>query len=162
MVVDIKQPVMAHLQKTLQHMENVRTRCEQLGLRLVERGEADFGIWVISLGREHDLSKLSGIEWDHLDDGTKDENPALFLAALEQHHVSNPHHPEHWGTIHDMPRAYVAEMVCDWAARSSEFGTAFWAYVNDVAMKKYNFVEADEIYKEITDFAGLLLEKSFR
>jgi hypothetical protein len=152
---------MAQLQKVLQHMENVRSRCEILGLRLIERGEAEFGVKLISLGREHDLSKLKGIEWDALDAATKDESPDLFQAALEQHHLDNPHHPEHWGTIHDMPRVYVAEMVCDWAARGSEFGTAFWAYVQDQAMGKFGFTADDEVYREIKDFADLLLEKAF-
>jgi hypothetical protein len=161
MVANTKDPVMAHLQKTLQHMENVRTRCEMLGLRLIERGEPDFGVRLISLGREHDLSKLKGIEWDALDAMTKSEHPELFGAALEQHHLDNPHHPEHWGTIHDMPRVYVAEMVCDWAARSSEFGSSFWAYVEGQAMAKFGFTDQDEVYREIKDFADLLLEKAF-
>jgi len=78
----------------------------------------------------HDSSKFKNEEWDayqrywtELDDvGRRDPEETETFEKAWQHHLSNsPHHPEHWDHSHSgMPDWAVLEMVCDWAAMSTE------------------------------------------
>lgn len=60
-----------------------------------------------------------------------------------------------------MPTVYLAEMVCDWYARSSEFGTGLREWIDNKATKKFSFTKEDDIYKEIQDILNLLLDPNF-
>jgi hypothetical protein len=60
-----------------------------------------------------------------------------------------------------MPRLAVAELVCDWKARSEEFGSSLRDYVKERATKRWKFCEKDLIYKTIMEFVDLLCEKPF-
>lgn len=143
----------------LRHIQGVQGNCNELAFRLSERGEEDFARQLIANGLIHDNSKLHGIEWECLHD---DVDPKLFQEALEHHQTTNEHHPEFWqGGIHEMPRIYVAEMICDWKARSAEFGSDLMEWINEKAKKKWNFDCRDKIGKEIRDLTKLLLDKRF-
>lgn len=139
------------------HIQNVQRSTYKLGLNLIKNGEVELGRILISNGQIHDNSKFKGIEFEHLYSGDP------LLPEVVKHHQSiNPHHPEYWGSIHDMPRVYVAEMVCDWYARSCEFGTGLRDWIKNSAMKKYNFTESDQIYVTIEEMLSLLLEPKFQ
>ena len=56
--------------------------------------------------------------------------------GIRHHAETNPHHPEYWHGIENMPKVYIAEMVCDWYARSNEFGSDLREWVKDKATKK--------------------------
>ncbi len=132
----------------LNHIQNVQRNCYKLGLKIMKNGNFELGRNLIANGQIHDNSKFKGIEFDELFFGS------LILKDVVKHHSStNPHHPEYWGTIHKMPEVYLAEMVCDIAARSSEFGSDVRAWIKDTATKKYEF--------NMEDFLDLLLEKPF-
>ena len=148
------------LHTILRHIQGVQANCNELAFRLAANGENDFARQLIANGLLHDNSKLSGIEWEFLHDDVSDE---LFQEALEHHRTTNEHHPEFWGAdgIHDMPRIYVAEMVCDWKQRSSEFGSDLMEWIDEKAKKKWNFDCRDKAGKEIRDFTKLLLDKRF-
>ncbi len=140
----------------LRHIRNVQDNCLHLGIKLMEQGEVDFGKLLIANGQIHDNSKWKGVEWDHLE--TTD--PFLGKAVL-QHSRTNPHHPEYWGSIHEMPRIYVAEMVCDWKARSSEFGTDLKQWIACSATKRFEFNLLDPVGIQINNMLNLLLDKPF-
>lgn len=145
-------------EKLVRHINNVQEACYLLGKRLIERGEIAFGIRLIALGQNHDQSKWSGIEFDYLIQG--DFNGEAKLAAI--HHArTNRHHPEYWGQVNDMPRLYVAEMCCDWWARSSEFGENVREYVKEKAIPRYSISPQGKVYKWIKEFLDLLLERPF-
>lgn len=108
------------------------------------------------MGRIHDASKLEPFEFEHL----HDDSP-LFQDALIKHRTGNPHHPEHWKSIHDMPDEYLAEMVCDCAARAQEFGTDVSNWFETVATEKYGFTMKDECGKKIKLYLNLLLTPKF-
>jgi hypothetical protein len=144
------------INQVFSHIKNVQRNCYKLGIRLINRGEVELGRNLISNGQIHDNSKFKGIEFSHLFHGDP------MLPEVVKHHQSiNPHHPEHWGSIHSMPRVYVAEMVCDWYARSSEFGTGLKEWVNNHAMEKFGFTKDSPVYAEIFEFMNLLLSPSF-
>ncbi len=139
------------------HIQNVQRSTYKLGLRLIKKGEIELGRNLISNGQIHDNSKFKGIEFDHLFYGDP------LLPEVVKHHQSvNPHHPEYWGSIHDMPRVYVAEMVCDWYARSCEFGTGLRDWILNTAMEKYGFTNTSPVYDIIQEMLSLLLDAQFK
>lgn len=153
------------LQTVLRHIENVRDDCLLLGNRLIKQGKDGLGRMLIANGLIHDNSKLRGIEWEYLHPDVKETNPAAFLIAHKQHitSLSNQHHPEAWPCgINEMAPVYLAEMVCDWKARSNEFGTDLWEWIKDVAVDKYKISTSGKTYKQIKEFVDLLLERKFK
>lgn len=150
------------LDRIIRHMDRVRGDCTILGESLIKDGEDDLGRKLIANGYNHDNSKLSGIEWLYLHDDVKESNPNTFVLAVNQHQQNNPHHPEYWGKIDEMPRLYIAEMVCDWKARTNEFGTDLREWIKDKATKKFEFTTSGRVYKEIKEFCDLLLEVPFK
>lgn len=147
------------IEAVIQHINNVRTNCTLLGQRLMKKGEVNLGRQLIANGFIHDYSKFHGMEWDHLH-RENDDKDALSL-AVKQHNRTNPHHPEYWGTIQDVPRIYVAEMVCDWKARSNEFGTSLLEWINGDAAKRYGYSQRDAVYNEIMYFFSMLCDQPF-
>jgi len=158
---------MERLENLLRHVSHVRENCELLGERLIARGDAAIGLQLIANGHIHDNSKFYGLEWEYLNDGAwpydDDSKKELFAAALKQHVVTNPHHPEYWpGGIKSMPPLYLAEMVCDWHARSSEQGTDLCEWARGKAPKRFGFSKRSRIAIEIKEFLDLLLERKFK
>lgn len=152
------------LQAIVRHIRNVQDNCLLLGERLIRNGEFDLGRRLIANSLKHDASKFEGVEWEHMSPGTPteaEEGKLKLKMAINHHNQSNTHHPEYWGKIHQMPRIYVAEMVCDWKARSEEFGTSLKDYIQDSATKRWDFTKEDKVYKEIMEFVDMLCEKPF-
>lgn len=149
--------------KTLQrHVHNVQSNCQILGDKLIEQGEKRFAINLIANGYKHDNSKFYGIEWEYLHADIKEDSPDLFFAAAKQHVSTNEHHPECWEHISNMPRIFIAEMACDLAARSQEFGNDVRDWIKDNATKKYNTTPNCKCYKQLMGFINLLLEPKFK
>jgi hypothetical protein len=145
-----------NIKEILRHIKNVQNNCELLGMSLMESGETEFGRILIANGLKHDNSKLFGIEWEHLHAGD-----TLLNEALKQHVATNSHHPEYWGGIQNMPDICIAEMVCDWAARSSEMGTSLKEYVVNKAQARFNFTSTDRVGILINKYISLLLTPIF-
>lgn len=144
------------IELVLSHIQNVQNNCYKLGMKLIKRGEVEMGRILIAHGQVHDNSKFQGVEFDHLFTGD-----SILSDAIKHHNTTNPHHPEYWGSIQKTPEVYLIEMVCDCAARSSEFGTDIRVWFRDVATKKYNFSMDDETGKKITYYLDLLLSSPF-
>ena len=141
----------------LNHIQNVQRNCYKLGLKLISAGEIKLGRDLIANGQIHDNSKFKGIEFDHLFYGDP------ILSDVVKHHSStNPHHPEYYSSIREMPIVYIAEFVADTTARSAEFGTDIRIWLKEEATKKYNFSMDDEVGKKIIYFLDMLLEKPFK
>ena len=143
------------------HIERVNRNCFKVGSTIIENAETPedivFGRMLISNGQIHDNSKLNGIEWENL----FSDDP-LLMDVIKHHSSTNPHHPEYWGKIQNMPEVYIAEMVCDCTARSTEFGTDVRHWFSNVATVKYNFDMDDRIGHAIDKYLNLLLEKPFK
>lgn len=148
------------LTSLLRHIAHVRENCETMGEALIEQGEAELGLQLIANGQTHDQSKFHGIEWECLAD-PDDRSDPRFVEAITQHVRGNSHHPEFWGSIHEMSRVALAEMVADWTARSAEQGTSVIAWIEERGMPRFSFGTADAVYSEIRFFLTLLLERPF-
>lgn len=147
------------IEHVLEHIKHVQENCYKLGLKLIKIGEVDLGRKLIANGQIHDNSKFRGIEFDDLFEGSP------ILSNVVRHHSStNPHHPEYWSSIHNMPEEFIAEMVCDCTARSSEFGTDVreWFSSDDKARRKYNYLTTDVVYSKITKYLNMLLSPVFK
>lgn len=152
------------LKSLLRHISLVQEGCSVLAEKIIENGDEQLGIMLIANSMIHDNSKFYGVEWEYLTEQaslTNEEKP-LFDKAILQHIMTNPHHPEYWGGIDKMPRVYLAEAVCDWHARSSEFGTDLREWIKNVAIKKYKISSKGKVYKQIKEFVDLLLERPFK
>lgn len=151
---------MKHLQSIMRHVENVQASAKLMSEKLMDRGEHDFARLLIANSMIHDNSKFYGIEWEFLLASQQDEEKLKL--AIRQHVKTNPHHPEYWGNIKDMPRIYVAEMVADWNARSMEFGTDLREWIKGKACDKFDMTTNTKVYKQIKDFVDLLLDPAFK
>jgi hypothetical protein len=152
-----------HLKSLLRHVENVRQACLLLGERIIETGDEKLGVDIIYNGQIHDCSKFKGSEWLYLrPEFIESKEKHLFESSRKQHVLTNPHHPEYWGSIHDMPKVYMAEMVCDWYARSHEQGNDLRDWIKEKATKKFDMKVQSKTYKDIKNFVDILLEQSFK
>lgn len=148
------------------HINHVSENCEVLGRKLINNGEEALGLSLVAHGKIHDNSKFYGIEWEYLNDNEwplpPHKSAEKFYEALRQHTKNNKHHPEAWvDGVFEMDRLHLAEMVCDWQARSSEQGSCLVDWVKMVGTKKFKFTERDDVYKTIMDFIGQLLDRRF-
>jgi hypothetical protein len=140
------------IELVVDHIKLVQRYTYRLGCKLILQGELELGRNLIANGQIHDNSKLKGIEFEHLFGGDP------LLEDVRRHHVSiNPHHPEYWGSVEQMPEVYRAEMVCDWYARASEFGTGLREYIDDRAGKRFGFTKGDPVYMSLQRYVNMLL-----
>ncbi len=149
-----------HLDNLVRHIRLVQDACLLMGKRLIAKGRTAFGRNLIAAGFQHDVSKFEGMEWKYLHAG-RDVPPEKLKETIEQHQETNFHHPEHWGGVSEMPDLYVAEMVCDWYARSQEFGTGLRDWIDEEGVKRYNIDPDGPEYKLIMSFVDVLLENHF-
>lgn len=157
--------VLGKINRLTRHIRNVESNCILLGVKLIEQGNIELGHRLIANGMVHDASKFSGIEFENLtyNEPSKEESSKLKMKmAIHHHQKTNLHHPEAWsGGIKEMPDVFLAELVCDWKARSEEFGTSLRDWIDETATKRWNFAKDDKTYKEIMAFVDLLCEKPF-
>jgi hypothetical protein len=157
------------LKDLIRHIRLVQEATQLMAERLIDMGEIGFGLTLIANGLKHDQSKFHGIEWDYLvriDEKKKEDKEKaeeMLALAIFQHVTTNDHHPEYYhGGISEMPRECVAEMVCDWYARSTEQATDLRAWIKNEATEKYGFTTSGKVYKSIKFFVDVLLDPEFK
>ena len=143
------------------HITLVRQTAETLWERLCDIGELELAKKIAYRASTHDASKFTGLEFENLHlTNFKDDN---LINAVNQHRSTNDHHPEfHVNGIKDMSREQIAEMVCDWSARSKEKGTGLREWIKEDATKRFNFTLQSKCYKDIKFFVDLLLDAPFK
>ncbi|NBQ70994.1 MAG: hypothetical protein EBU46_20045, partial [Nitrosomonadaceae bacterium] len=137
-----------------------------MGTKMIESGKPHQGRMLIANSLIHDNSKFFGVEWDNLDpsiDISAEPNRKLKLnLAVQQHNRTNPHHPEYWpGGINGMPALYLAEMVCDWWARSIEFGTSLHDWIDVGAAERFRYTKGSDLHKQLVELAAMICDKPF-
>lgn len=147
----------------VKHVNGVGENGEIMAEKIIETAKTqedlDFARRLIQATRKHDLSKFQGIEWEALHRGEDEE---FLKIAIHQHQQTNPHHPEYFvGGISQMNDLQLAEMVCDWKARSTEMGTDLRTYIKERATARFGFTTRTAIYKKIKRFVDLLLDEQF-
>jgi hypothetical protein len=146
-----------HLEDVALHIGYVQTHTQRLGKLLISSGEKLMGRRLIVNGMCHDSDKFLGIQWKYMRKGADPDDPKLRL-AVESHNSTNPHHPEYWPSIKAMPPVSVAEMVCDWLARSAECGGSVKEWIDKEATQRFDFDKSDLVYDQISYFCNCLLD----
>jgi hypothetical protein len=147
--------VIGRLKSLQRHIHLVQEAGIIVAMKIANEDEA-LGIEIMRLVQIHDNSKFYPLEFDNL---WWRDNPK-FNDALRLHREANPHHPEyHKKGIAGMSDAQIAEMVCDWYARSCEFGTSFRFFISNEAPKRWK-IDKDKM-NVIYRFANILIDKPF-
>jgi hypothetical protein len=149
-----------HLDNLIRHKELIKDAAVLLGKRLMRQGRTELGRTVIARGFAHDNSKFFGIEWQYLHAGS-DVPKDVLNQAIVQHQCTNYHHPEYFGGLENMDEISVYEMVCDWYARSQEFGTNLRDWAEKAANGRYHIDDCPVQKKWIDNAVSLLLIDSF-
>lgn len=149
------------LKELTRHIRNVQEGAYRIAEHMIEHGESEFAQTLVANSMVHDQSKFRGIEWDFI--GAADcENPDDRHYAINQHQRTNSHHPEYWsGGIHKMPEIYIAEMVCDWYARSVEMGTDLRDWAKNKAPERFGFTLQQNTWKLIKKYVDIILQQPF-
>lgn len=146
------------LTNVLRHIKRVEDNCNLIA-KYYENENLQFALQLIQRGRRHDISKLNLIEFTEL----LDSSHPNFHQRLLYHRTHNDHHPEYWKggikAMHVSP-VVVAEMVCDWKARSEEFGSDLDSWIDDT-FTIYNYTKDDDVYKLIVKFKNILTQTKF-
>jgi len=138
----------------------VQENCELLADRMIEEGRVEFGRILLANAQIHDASKWHGVEWLYLHQGPDVPRDKIELAVC-QHQKTNPHHPEYWGGLEQMPEIYIAEMVCDWCARSQEFGKDLRGWISTTARERFKLDFLPVKTEQIARFVGILTQETF-
>lgn len=151
-----------HLEDLIAHVERVRANALLLAKHWIKNGRSKDARVLLAKAHVHDASKWAGIEFEMMHRGP-DANGQKLLDAIAQHQSTNDHHPEFWGGLSRMPEVCVAEMVCDWLARSQEFATDLRVYVRTQAAERYNFLYegSKDRVRWIWEFIDILLPEKF-
>ena len=150
------------LEKLTKHIHHVQESVAILAKHYIVAGQANLGVALLQNAARHDNSKYSGIELRYLvlDETDNDE---LIRLAVDHHNKTNTHHPEAWvGGIKEMPDLFIMEMVCDWKARSTEFGTDLRGWITESATDKFGFKKGDRVFKNIQRYLKIILDTPFR
>lgn len=151
-----------HLDDLIRHKERVKDAGILLGKRLIAEGRDELGKQVIARGYAHDLSKFEGIEWQFLHCGN-DVDPNDLQQAMSHHwcQTQNRHHPEFHGGLKNMTELDVMEMICDFLARSQEFGTSLRDWISTQANVRFHIDECPAQKAWIDKTINLLLRDQF-
>lgn len=145
------------------HKQYVLETCKIMALWLDSQGRHDEGKELLIRGMVHDKSKLSDEELDSfLELKIKDKcfkNANSIMNDFEKQHIAihwknNRHHPEYFEDINDMEEMDILEMVCDWAARSMQYGTDLVEFVETRQKNRFKF--PDNMYEKIHGYCEIM------
>lgn len=150
------------IKRLFEHIRNVQDNCLVLAEKFYENGNEELAAYLVANGMKHDNSKFFGLEWKYLNQESIETDIENFKKAATKHINSNLHHPEAWGTgVKAMPDIYLAEMVCDWCARSKEFGNNIYDWVDSVAYQRFNLGDDKEKYVQIMEYIDIITKIPF-
>lgn len=151
--------ILEHIIETMTHKGFVIKACLKMANILISEGNEELAAFLLQRANIHDNSKLVGPELELLAElyGNQESfiNPQVQLSAnqreiIEKHWENNRHHPEHFKSIEDMSELDIIEMVCDWYARSMQYGTDFIDFIKTRQETRFHFPEP--IFKKILTY----------
>jgi hypothetical protein len=151
---------------TLQHKKFVLLSCAKLAQFLFDNGKKEFAFELMERSYIHDISKLNKDEFYGMATFATDveamKNKSVTkpsdekMLAISLHWSRNTHHPEFHKQIEDMSIMDIAEMCCDWHARSVQFKTNLLEWVNDKLQPRFQFSE--DILFNIKEYCSVLVK----
>lgn len=152
-----------HIMDTLLHKQLLLESGMILVQYLYDHNRPEDALNLAKRCTRHDISKFEGEEiakFTKLDNSRQsmiDSNETLSedtKKIIETHWKNNRHHPEHFKTHDDMTEIDIMEMVCDWHARSKQFGTDFLSFVKTRQENRFHFDE--ELFQKIYRYCEIL------
>lgn len=151
------------------HKQIVLDKCLLLAEYFIRNDNMELGLNLIRRGATHDNSKFSKEEFDKLVNIISSDTEKCFRdaktklneterKAIEHHWKSNRHHPEYFDNSDDMTELDIIEMVCDWAARSEQYGTNLIDFVKERQHNRFKF--SAELYNKIEMYCELIVKLS--
>ena len=142
---------------TTKHKKLVMDNCLLMAEHIINtEGNVDLGIKLLKRGAYHDNSKFDFAEFLSLSSILKsnkcfvDASTSLSSEekkAIAYHWSHNRHHPEYFEDISEMQTLDKLEMVCDWFARSLQYGTDFIPFIEERQKNRFHF--PDKVFEEI-------------
>ncbi len=142
--------ILEHMLDTLNHKKFVIIAALKMCDYLIVEGKEDLAKGLIFRANIHDNSKLVEKEMSLMASlyGTQStfEDPNKGLDDFQTeiiacHWSNNRHHPEHFVNKEEMTELDMIEMVCDWYARSLQYGTDFLNFVSVRQETRFKFSE---------------------
>ena len=152
----------------IKHKKMVLDNCLLLGEYLISKGKIELGTQLLKRGCEHDNSKFDRDEFRKLSQILKQESKQCFTnaqtqlsndekKAIKYHWDHNRHHPEFFeNPSEEMTELDIIEMVCDWYARSLQFGTDFIPFIMERQENRFHF--SDKCFAKILKYCNLIEE----
>lgn len=156
--------VLKQIHDTMVHKQFVLKSCFLMAEHLYNEGQKDLALSLMQRAANHDNSKFNKEELYNLalinDNNMSFINPNSKLdkeneKLIELHWKNNSHHPEHFENYDDMSELDIIEMVCDWHARSSEFGTDLMEFFETRQKNRFHF--SDEQYNKIKNYCQIII-----
>ena len=153
------------LTQTMIHKKFVLNSCLKMAEHFWKIGEDGKALEILQRGSTHDNSKL--FDKDEMRDLAKIEDgyasmkdakkllPEEQQKLLQRHYLNNSHYPEHWEDVSQMSEMDIVEMVCDWHANSSIYGTDLIDFVVTRQQNRFHFPE--EMFKQILSYCKILV-----
>ena len=150
---------------TVEHKKLVLDNCLIMAKYLMSKGKIELGTQLLSRGCEHDNSKFDPEEFRKLSQILKsnrcftDADVKLTPAekkAIKYHWEHNRHHPEYFDSFEEMTELDILEMVCDWFARSIQYGTDFIPFIEERQENRFQFEQKQ--YTKIHKYCVLIQE----
>lgn len=154
---------MKQIEDTVKHKKLVIDACYKLQRWLFSRDRDEEAFELLRRGQIHDDSKFYEEELKSLqmipDSNNGMRNPKYTMTdadrkCIEIHWKNNRHHPEHFKDIREMTDVDIMEMVCDWYARSEQFGTNFMNFVMTRQENRFHFPQ--DMFEKIVYYCNIL------
>ena len=147
----------------IEHKKYILDSCHKMSKYLYKNGQEELSRELLKRAFVHDDSKLNDEELKNfLELKIKDKpfiNANSMLNEYEKeriqiHWKNNRHHPEYFDDIRDMEEIDIIEMVCDWYARSMQYGTDIIEFAETRQKNRFNFPE--DMFTKILFYANIL------
>lgn len=157
---------MAQLDDTILHKKLVMDACYKMSKYLFNVHRDDEGFALLKRAQVHDNQKFCTAEINSLQKlaGTNDNmtNQKYTMTESDKecialHWKNNRHHPEHFDNVDEMTELDIMEMVCDWFARSEQYGTDFMDFVITRQNNRFHF--PDGMFNRILKYCDVLMSK---
>ena len=152
---------------TIKHKKFVLEYCHIMAIQLMKNARVELATQLLKRGCEHDNSKFDREEFIRMSQILKSRkfftNASTTLSdkekeAIKHHWSHNRHHPEYFENSDEMTELDILEMVCDWFARSLQYGTDFIPFVLERQENRFHFSEKQ--FEKILKYCRLMEQLS--
>lgn len=151
------------LEDVIKHKQYVLDSCWKMAKYLFSINEEELGLELLRRASIHDNSKLEDEELEALSRISEDKTTlkeasekltSFKIKAIELHWKNNRHHPEFFSDTKNMSELDIIEMVCDWHARSVQYGTNLIEFFETRQKNRFNFPK--NIYNKIYKYCEII------